>query len=91
MSRYVQSVINEDGELRELAWGFDHTLGYWYDIHDPDKNENGGLVEEWSSALGYTPKKRGKSGTSRSSMLEFLIKYDLPEEHRSMVGLDYPF
>ena len=31
------------------------------------------------------------NGGSRSKMLEFLKKYNLPKEHRSMVGLDMPF
>ena len=91
MSRFSQMVVNKKGEPLELAWGFDHVLGYWYDIHDPLMNEDSCIIEEWSSSLGYTFKNDIKGDKSRSNMLEFLIKYDLPEEHRSAVGLDYPF
>jgi hypothetical protein len=90
MSRYNKSVINEDGQLRELNWGFDHALGYYYDITDPTIEEKHGVIEEWSSTLGYTGKHPGKDGKSRSTMLEFLIKYDLPEEQKSLVGMDMP-
>ena len=93
MSRHIKTVINSEGVLLELAWGFDHALGYWYDIFDRDKGteEHEQLVESWSSTLGFLPKQPGRMSNSRSVILEFLIKYDLPEEHRSMVGLDYPF
>jgi len=93
MSRYTSTIINNTGTLLELAWGFDHALGYWYDIFDRDKGteECEQLVESWSSSLGFLPKQPGRASNSRSVILEFLIKYDLPEEHRSMVGLDYPF
>jgi hypothetical protein len=39
------------------------------------------IVVEWNSAMGG----------SRSKMLEFLIKYNCPEDHRSAVGLDMQF
>jgi len=90
MSRYNKSVINEDGNLRELNWGFDNVLGYYYDVTDPTIEENHGVIEEWSSAQGYTQNHKGKDGKSRSTMLEFLIKYDLSEEQRSLVALDMP-
>ncbi len=82
MSRYSKTIINESGEVKELNWGFDHTLGYWYDISNPMLTEDMNIREEWSTAV---------NGGSRSTMLEFLIRYDLPEEHRSMVGLDMEF
>jgi hypothetical protein len=64
----------------DLNWGFDHVLGYWYDIIETRDGEEG-IVEEWNSAMGG----------SRSKMLEFLIKYNCPEDHRSAVGLDMQF
>jgi hypothetical protein len=91
MSRYTKTIINENNEVLELSWGFDNVLGYWYDIQNPMITEDLDIVEEWSSSLGYTGKHQGKDGKSRSTMLEFLIKYDLPEEHRSAVGLDMQF
>jgi len=93
MSRYSSTVINPEGTLLELSWGFDHALGYWYDIFDRDKGteEHEQLVESWSSTLGFLPKQPGRTSNSRSVILEFLIKYDLSEEHRGAVGSDYPF
>ena len=82
MSRYNSRMhgVTEDNVYVDLNWGFDHILGYWYDIIET-RNEKETVVEEWSSSMGG----------SRSKMLEFLIKYNLPEEHRSMVGLDMQF
>ena len=82
MSRYSKTIINESGEVQAISWGFDNTLGYWYDITNPMLTEDMNVIEEWSTTI---------NGGSRSKMLEFLIKYDLPEEHRSMVGLDMKF
>ena len=64
----------------DLNWGFDHVLGYWYDIIETRDGEER-IIEEWNSAMGG----------SRSKMLEFLIKYNCPEEHRRAVGLDMIF
>lgn len=82
MSRYNSRMhgIAEDNLYVDLNWGFDHVLGYWYDIIET-RNDEENVVEEWNSRMGG----------SRSKMLEFLIKYNLPEEHRSMVGLDMQF
>jgi hypothetical protein len=93
MSRHTKTIINSEGTLLELAWGFDHALGYWYDVFQPDRGteEYEQLIEGWSSYLGFTHLPKKPAFRSRSIMLEFLIKYDLPEEHQSMVGLDYPF
>ena len=40
------------------------------------------IIEQWSTTV---------DGGSRSTMLEFLIKYNCPEKHRSMVALDMAF
>ena len=82
MSRYNSRMhgVAEDNVYVDLNWGFDHVLGYWYDIIET-RNEKETVVEEWNSGMGG----------SRGKMLEFLIKYNLPEEHRSMVGLDMQF
>jgi len=82
MSRHTKTIMNENNEVLELSWGFDNALGYWYHISNPMLTEDLDVVEEWSTAL---------NGGSRSKMLEFLIKYDLPEEHKSAVGLDMQF
>ena len=82
MSRYNSRMhgVTEDNVYVDLNWGFDHVLGYWYDIIETRDGEEK-IIEEWHSGMGG----------SRSKMLEFLIKYNLPEEHRSMVGLDMQF
>ena len=83
MSRYNSRMhgITKDKVYVDLNWGFDPVLGYWYDIIETRDGEET-VIEEWSSTT---------NGGSRSKMLEFLIKYNLPEEHRSMVGLDMQF
>ena len=90
MSRHSQTIINESGQPLQLCWGYDHALGYWYDISNMTIEENDGLIEEWSSTVGFLPKKQGRDAKSRSVMLEFLIKYNLSEEHKSLVGMDMP-
>jgi hypothetical protein len=85
MSRYSKKIHGTDKPLGEneitVSWGFDHALGYWYNIEQFVDGEYQ-MIEEWSSTV---------NGGSRSKMLEFLIKYDCPEEHRSAVGLDMVF
>tara|TARA_R100000544_G_C2218319_1_gene55915 strand:+ start:659 stop:886 length:228 start_codon:yes stop_codon:yes gene_type:complete len=71
--------LTEDVKV-DINWGFDHVLGYWYDVIESRGGENT-IIEEWNSMMG----------SSRSKMLEFLIKYNCPEEHRSMVALDMQF
>ena len=79
MSRYSKTYKTEERDII-IYWGFDHVLGYWYDIIETRNGEEK-VIEEWHSGMGG----------SRSKMLEFLIKYNLPDQHRSMVGLDMPF
>ena len=82
MSRHNSRMhgVKEDNLYVDLNWGFDHTLGYWYDIIETcDDKET--VMEEWNSEMGGT----------RSKMLEFLIKYNLPESDRSAVALDMQF
>ena len=50
MSRYT---IKNEKENRSLTYGWDHALGYFYDITDLTKNEDdsGFLIEEKSSFI----------------------------------------
>jgi|TARA_R110000823_G_scaffold131306_1_gene259640 hypothetical protein len=73
--------VKTDNLYVDISWGFDHVLGYWYDIIETKDGEET-IIEEWSTKL---------NGGSRGKMLEFLIKYNLSEEHRSMVALDMEF
>ena len=66
MSRYNSRMHGITNDVKvDLNWGFDHVLGYWYDIIETRDGEER-IVEEWNSAMGG----------SRSKMLEFLIKYN---------------
>jgi hypothetical protein len=82
MSRYNSRMhgVTEDNCKVDLNWGFDHVLGYWYDIIETRNGEEN-VIEEWHSGMGG----------SRGKMLDFLIKYNCPEKHRSMVALDMEF
>ena len=82
MSRYNLRMcgVKTDNVYVDLNWGFDHALGYWYEIIET-KNDEELIIEEWSSTI---------DGGSRTPILEFLIKYNLSEEHRSLVALDMP-
>ena len=83
MSRYNSRMdgVTKDNLYVDLNWGFDPVLGYWYDIIETKDGEEI-IIEDWSSKT---------HGGSRSKMLEFLIKYNCPEEHRRMVALDMKF
>ncbi len=82
MSRHNSRMhgVKEDNLYVDLNWGFDHVLGYWYDIIETRNGEDT-VIEEWHSGMGG----------SRGKMLDFLIKYNLPEVHRSAVALDMQF
>ena len=83
MSRYNSRMhgVETDNLYVDISWGFDPVLGYWYDIIETREGEQT-TIEEYSSTV---------NGGSRSTMLEFLIKYNCPEKHRSMVALDMAF
>ena len=79
MSRYTKKVKGPNGNECDLAWGFDATLGYWYEIYDEK------VLEEKSSVGGL------HGICDRGEFLEILVEYNCPEEHKKMVALDYPF
>ncbi len=83
MSRYNSRMygVETDNLYVDINWGFDPALGYWYDIIETKEGEQT-TIEEYSSTV---------NGGSRSIMLEFLIKYNLSEKHRSAVALDMEF
>ena len=78
MSRYTKDL--KDG--RYLAYGFDHALGYFFDLFGiPDeKGSAEHLIEETSL---FTKMSNGK-------MLELMDTFDLPESHIEMVSMDKP-
>ena len=82
MSRYTKKIEGPSGDEHILAWGFDETFGYWYEIYNTYDEEP--IIDK--SSVG------GLNGVcDRGEFLEMLVEYDCPEKHKKMVALDYPF
>lgn len=81
MSRYT---IKNEEEKKVLTYGWDHALGYFYDITATDKTEDepGFLIEEKCSFINRF---------SRNDFSEVLIKWKVPQKHLLAVALDIPF
>lgn len=79
MSRYI---IKKDN--KELAYGYDHALGYFYDITDLSEPEDSSkyLVEEKSSFM---------NGLSRGDLASVLVSWGARETHLMALALDQPF
>jgi len=73
MSRYIKEIPGN----KILAYGFDHALGYWYDISN--KDDNVVLLEEESSVL---------TGLRNRDFADILIKYDVDEDKVNNVLVD---
>jgi hypothetical protein len=69
MSRYRK----EKGNLT-LSYGFDHALGYWYDITDSllEEDDPKFLLEEKSSTLNKM---------KRSEFIQILREFNVNEDH----------
>ncbi len=81
MSRYV---IKNQETNRTLSYGFDHALGYFYDITDSSKNDDepGYLIEEKCYFLNKL---------SRNDFAKVLLEWKAPEKHLTSLSLDLPF
>ena len=79
MSRYT---IHK--ENKKLTYGFDHALGYFYDITDESKPDDSPeyLIEEKSSML---------QRMNRGQFAEVLKEWGAREDHMMSVALDQPF
>jgi hypothetical protein len=79
MSRYTIRKEN-----RELTYGFDHALGYFYDITNPNEPDDSKdhLIEEKSAFLNRM---------SRNQFAEVLIEWGAKKDHLKAVALDLPF
>jgi hypothetical protein len=78
MSRYIKELENG----KTVAYGYDHALGYFFDVFDvPDDDGVENLLIEESSLL--TKMSNGK-------MLELMNVYELPESHIEQVAMDLP-
>ena len=85
MSRYNLPIpqFEHDTAIVEatLAYGFDHAVGYFYQIYAVDE------------AVPVESKESFLDGLSRGDMLERFdaLKVVLPDAHRSAIALDLPF
>lgn len=79
MSRYL---IKKDN--KQLAYGHDHALGYFYDIVDLNEPEDSAkhLIAEKSSFL---------NGLSRNDFAIVLTEWGARETHLMALALDQPF
>ena len=78
MSRYSKELENG----KRVSYGFDHVLGYFFDVFDvPNKDGEEHLLIEESSKL---------TGMSNGKMIELMDVYKLPESHIEQVAMDLP-
>ena len=80
MSRYT--IKKEDIRLN---YGWDHALGYWYDLIDEsilDDEDNPKLLEEKSSFIDRF---------NRGDFITVLEKYKVSVDHIKLIALDLPF
>tara|TARA_B110000503_G_C7158113_1_gene418285 strand:+ start:1556 stop:1798 length:243 start_codon:yes stop_codon:yes gene_type:complete len=80
MSRYSKTNNNIT-----LNYGWDHALGYWYDLIDEsilDDEDNPKLLEEKSSFIDRL---------NRGDFLTLLDKWQVPDNHRLLAAMDLPF
>lgn len=80
MSRYVVDL----GDNKEFVYGFDHALGYFYELWDNSLGDEDyeRIVEDKSYFLNKL---------SRGDMLEVMEKYKAKEDHIVKMALDFPF
>ncbi len=81
MSRYT---VENKEEKRSLTYGWDHALGYFYDITDTSKTEDDPefLIEEKCVFINRL---------SRNDFSQILTKWKVPHKHLLAVALDIPF
>ncbi len=84
MSRYSVKRVNKEGTELEINYGFDHALGYWYELWDHALGD-----EDWQCCIEQ--KSSYPDRLHRGDFIEFMNKYHLPDEHKNAVGADLPF
>lgn len=77
MSRYTKKLENN----RTLIYGWDHALGYFYDLC-----ENYGTKEE-----KFLKERCSMFGMKRSEMAEILVENKADSSHIQKLALDLPF
>lgn len=80
MSRYVVDL----GEDKEFVYGFDHALGYFYELWDNSLGEEDyeRIVQDKSYFLNKL---------SKGDMLEAMEKFKANEDHIVRMSMDLPF
>lgn len=80
MSRYVVDL----GDNKEFVYGFDHSLGYFYELWDNSLGEEDyeRIVEDQSYYLNKL---------SKGDMLEAMKKYKARKDHFDRMAMDLPF
>ena len=79
MSRYQSQKDN-----LQIAYGYDHALGYWYDLWDTNQTESDGTplhIEEGSSMRRM----------SRDAFASRLMEFPISPDHLHAIALDLPF
>ena len=76
MSRYV--IEKEDGS--EIAYGFDHALGFFVQLFEYDKDGRVNVTIDMD-----------RLNSSRGDVLEKCTELGVPDEHLERISLDLPF
>lgn len=80
MSRYVIDL----GENKEFVYGWDHALGYFYELWDNSLDEEDELRIIADKSYFLTKLSKGE-------MIEAMEKYNAKKEHIMKMALDLPF
>lgn len=80
MSRYVVDL----GDNKEFVYGFDHALGYFYELWDNSLGDEDyeRIVEDKSYFINKL---------SKGEMMESMEKYNSKKEHLEKMAMDLPF
>jgi len=78
MSRYTVDL----GDNKEFVYGYDHALGYFYELWDNSRDEDLGPLEEKCVIFDRL---------TRNEMIEKMEKYGSNKEHIQTVSLELPF
>lgn len=102
MSRYIKDVEvtfeGKDHPTAQIAYGFDHALGYWLDLLVPGESEDIFLFQSNVHTMLTTGKMGMNSKTDLYRALEWLeekhelnLLPELDEEHQRAIALDIQF
>jgi len=90
MSRYIKQLEGN----KELAYGFDHAVGYFYDIFDNSPeidNEYEAHIEGADTLFGYQKGPNTGKPFNRGQMAEILEQHKVDINHINAVALDLTF